>query len=147
MKNLVSFYRTPGLKKYLPGIAWLFVIVVLLLLPSRDLPQQASWMDKIHFDKMVHAGLFGSLVFLWLFPVYISVKSLKTRRWLTFLLIAGVVLFGIASEWLQYYFTADRHFDLEDWAADVGGALLGIGFTHLVATGINRRFPRQVVSP
>ena len=64
--------------KFLPGIAWFFIILVLICLPGGDIPK-AGWLDKIYFDKWVHTGLFGVLTFLFCWPLYKSDFSEQKR--------------------------------------------------------------------
>ncbi len=66
-------------KYFLPGIAWFFVVGILTLMPASDVPE-VSWMDNIpNFDKLVHAGLFGGLAFLFALPLLKSQFSQKQK--------------------------------------------------------------------
>ena len=51
-------------KRFLPGISWFFILLVLLCIPGTDLPQAEDWMQKLYLDKWVHTGLFAILSFL-----------------------------------------------------------------------------------
>src|SRR6478672_5501393 len=66
-------------KKFIPGIAWFFILLVLLCLPGDDLPDSDWWLDKIYFDKWVHTGLFGLLAALFMAPVFASRPSKKKK--------------------------------------------------------------------
>lgn len=113
-------------KKFIPGIAWFFVTLILLCLPGKDLPKTDWWLDKIYFDKWVHTGLFGLLAILFTAPVFGSLKTVK-RKWTYVLIIAfAVSAWGLMSEFIQYAFIEGRNFDLFDWAADSFGTLLGL---------------------
>jgi hypothetical protein len=59
----------PSVKKFIPGIAWFFVILVLICLPGSKIPTVETWLNDIYFDKWVHTGLFAVLVFLFIYPV------------------------------------------------------------------------------
>ena len=48
---------------FVPAIAWVIIVTVLLVLPGPDIPD-VSFLDEIYFDKWVHAGLFCGLTFL-----------------------------------------------------------------------------------
>ena len=146
IKSIVTYYQKKGLRKFWPGLTWLFFILFLLLMPSNDLPEPPNWLDLIYFDKIVHAGLFGVLVFLWLFPVFISTRTRKEKRKLTIFFITCVCIFGIATEFLQSYFSPTRHFDWLDWAADTTGAIIAIYVTRWIANWANKRFPRKQLS-
>ena len=114
-------------RRFLPGIAWFFIIIILTCMPGSDLPK-IGWLNKIQFDKLVHLGLFGILVFLFSFPFFKSNLSL-TKKLSRFLLIAIIAsILGLAIEFIQKYFVAGRSFDLLDWAADSIGALISFLF-------------------
>ena len=109
-------------KKFLPGIAWFFIILIVCCLPGRDIPQ-IGWLDTIHFDKLVHIGLFAVLVFLFGFPFFgYKVAGSKRIIYMLWIMILAS-LFGLAIEFIQKYFVIGRTFDLLDWAADSLGAL------------------------
>ncbi len=115
-------------KKFIPGIAWFFVILYLLCLPGKDVPK-INWIEKIPiFDKWVHAGLFGGLTLLFSWPFYKS-SFTKRERINYFIKIAIASSFlGLAYEFVQKFFIAGRDYDLMDWAADSFGALIAFWF-------------------
>lgn len=137
--RVMKLFQSEGIKKYLPGIAWFFIVLILLMLPSKDLPDAEDWMARIFFDKWVHAGLFGGLVFFWLFPFGLTNHTAHNKRFFAAIIFIAVVLFGLLSEYLQMRFTADRQFDLGDWAADSVGAVLGLLFTSMVIESLKRQ--------
>lgn len=112
------------LKKFLPGIAWFFIVGVLTLMPGSDIPK-VGWLDRIpNFDKVVHACLFGGLIFLFCMPYFKSSLSYsqKVNRFIGISLAA--IGWGIAIELIQKYFVPGRSFDLSDWLADSIGVLV-----------------------
>lgn len=114
------------MKKYIPGIAWFFLVLTLICLPGDDLPKAESWMNAIYFDKWVHTGLFSMLAFLFMLPTAKSVLPVKAK-WQTIIKIAVCVsLWGITTEVIQKFFIPGRSFDLTDWAADSFGAVVGV---------------------
>ena len=116
-------------KKFLPGIAWFFILLVLLCLPARDLPKSNDWLEKIFFDKWVHMGLFGVLAFLFMAPVFTTTLS-PLNKWLCIIVIATLVsAWGLTTEFIQHYLISGRSFDKFDWVADTVGALLAIFIT------------------
>ncbi|MDO9375164.1 MAG: VanZ family protein [Bacteroidota bacterium] len=123
------------IKKFIPGIAWFFVVLVLLCMPGSDVPG-ASWLDKIFFDKWVHTGIFALLAFLFMLPVGLS--SLPDREKLQYFIRIAIAtsLWGITTEFIQKYLVISRSFDLLDWAADSFGAMLAFLFSRKKYTGI-----------
>ncbi|MEO6219206.1 MAG: VanZ family protein [Ginsengibacter sp.] len=114
-------------KKFLPGIAWFLIILLLTCLPGRDLPK-IRWFDKLYLDKWVHLGMFAGLTFLFSFPFFKAHLS-STKKFTYFLWIAIAASFwGLAIEFIQKYFVTGRSFDLLDWAADSIGALIAFWF-------------------
>ena len=111
-------------KNFLPGIAWFFVVGILTLMPAKDVPQ-VGWMDNIpNFDKLVHAGLFGGLVFLFALPLLKSPFSQKQKLFYSIRISLAAIVWGITIEFLQKFYVPSRDFDLLDWAADAGGVLI-----------------------
>jgi len=111
-------------KKFLPGIAWFFIVAVLTLLPGSDIPK-VGWLDSIpNFDKVVHAGLFGGLTFLFYLPYFES--SFSHRQKINYLIriALAAIVWGITVEFIQKFFIPGRDFDLLDWAADSAGVLI-----------------------
>jgi hypothetical protein len=115
-------------KKYIPGIAWFFFVLILLCLPGRDLPKTDDFFDKIFFDKWVHAGLFSVLAYLFMKPLGASDKDDKEKLYYFVRIAIAVVVWGLATEFIQKYFAILRSFDLLDWAADSFGVLVAFLF-------------------
>ncbi|MEP7251177.1 MAG: VanZ family protein [Ginsengibacter sp.] len=110
-------------KKFLPAIAWFFIILILCCLPGSDIPE-IGWLASIHFDKLVHLGLFAILVFLFGFPFFgYKLSTSKRIRYVLWIMILAS-LFGLSIEFIQKYFVTGRTFDLLDWAADSLGAII-----------------------
>ena len=109
---------------FLPGIAWFFVVGILTLMPASDVPQ-VSWMDNIpNFDKLVHAGLFGGLAFLFALPLLKSHLSERQKINYSLKISLAAIVWGITIEFLQKFYVPSRDFDLLDWAADAVGVII-----------------------
>jgi VanZ family protein len=82
-------------------------------------------MDNIpNFDKLVHAGLFGGLTFLFALPLLKSGFSEKQKINYSIKISLAAVVWGITIEFLQKFFVPSRDFDLLDWAADTLGVII-----------------------
>ena len=115
-----------SVKKFIPGIAWFFLVLILICLPGDDLPKTDDWMSAIYFDKWVHAGLFAVLTFLFMMPVCKSNLS-KNDRWSFVIKIAlAACVWGITTEFIQKFFIVGRAFDILDWVADSAGILIAL---------------------
>lgn len=115
-----------NLKKFLPGIAWFFLVLILICLPGDDLPKVGDWMSAIYFDKWVHVGLFSILAFLFMIPFCNSDIPL-TIKWSFIIKIAiSISIWGLTTEFIQKFFIPGRSFDLLDWAADSVGVVLAV---------------------
>ena len=114
-------------KKFIPGIAWFFVVLVLICLPGKDIPK-IGWLTSINFDKAVHVGVFGLLTVLFCWPLYKS--DVKTNDRINYFIKIAIAtsLWGLATEFIQKFWIPSRSFDLFDWAADSLGALLAWWF-------------------
>ncbi|HVZ95764.1 MAG TPA: VanZ family protein [Chitinophagaceae bacterium] len=110
-------------KRFLPGIAWFIIVLVLTCLPGSDLPK-IGWMDKIYFDKWVHIGMFGGLTFLFCLPFYKSPFSDKEKLHYFAKIAIASGIWGLAIEFIQRFYVIGRSFDWMDWAADSAGSLI-----------------------
>jgi len=115
--------RYPRILIFLPGIAWFLVVLVLICLPGEDVPE-APWMPIPDFDKLVHAGLFGGIVFWFCMPFKKAGMQRRDKLHLFFKLTIATILWGITTEFIQKFFIAGRQFDMLDWAADSLGAVI-----------------------
>ena len=118
--------------KFIPGIAWFFVVSFLLCLPGNEVPE-ISWTNQIpFFDKWVHAGLFGGLTLLFCWPFYKSAFNKKERVHYFIKIALSASISGLAFEFIQKYFIPGRDYDLMDWVADTAGVLIAFWFCRSV---------------
>ena len=111
-------------KKFLPGIAWFFIVGILTLMPGSDVPK-VTWLDNIkNFDKIVHAGLFGGLTFFFFLPYFKSGISFRQKINYLIRISLAAIVWGITVEFIQRFYIPGRDFDLLDWAADSAGVLI-----------------------
>lgn len=125
----------PKFVHFLPAIIWFIIILVLLLLPGKDLPNE-DFLSVIYFDKWVHAGLFGGLVFLSSYPLR---NKFPYKSSFYLFIVVAAILYGVAMEFAQEYLTADRDYDMNDMIADGVGAVLGYVFFRFVATKLTQK--------
>ena len=129
MNELKTSTRSLGIKKFIPGIAWFFLVLVLICLPGSDIPTVNDWLGEIYFDKWVHVGLFAVLAFLFMLPFLRSSMEAK-QKWNVILKIGlATCIWGLTTEFIQKFFVTGRQFDLFDWSADTLGALLALLFS------------------
>ncbi len=115
-----------NIKKFLPGIAWFFLVLILICLPGYDLPKVGDWMSTVYFDKWVHVGMFSVLAFLFMMPFCRSGIP-RINKWSFIIKIAiSVSIWGLTTELIQKFFIPGRSFDLLDWAADSVGVVLAV---------------------
>jgi len=109
--------------KFLPGIAWFLFGLVLICLPGKDVPESAL-LEIAGFDKLVHAALFGGIVFFFCMPFRKATIDRKDKINLFIKITLATCIWGITTEFIQKYFIPGRQFDLTDWAADSVGAII-----------------------
>ncbi len=111
---------------FVPGILWFLLVLVLICLPKSDLPPLEGWgalLEKIHFDKWVHAGIFGVLALLFYIP-FARTNISKSEKNKIFAIITFLAMgWGFTTECIQIYIPG-RSFDIADWAADSFGIVL-----------------------
>ena len=111
------------IKKFIPGIAWFFVVMIIMCMPGDEIPT-VDWLTRISFDKIVHVGVFALLAILFCWPVYRSAFATMERLHYFIKVSIAVSIWGLVIEFIQKYFVPGRSFDLIDWAADSLGALI-----------------------
>ncbi len=113
----MAFRFHPNTWKLLAS-GWLALTTYLLVIPGDALPK-TKLVDIPYFDKLVHIGLFAILCALWL-------KTRKNRS-ATFdaIVVLATIAYGVAMEYVQRDFVANRSFDIVDILADTLGVLLG----------------------
>lgn len=110
------------IKKFIPGIAWFFVVLILICTPGPDLPELGDWFGELSMDKFIHCGIFGLLALLWNWPVLKSTLADKLKKQWFLKIALAVSIFGFITELLQKYYIPGRSFSLIDCLADVIGA-------------------------
>lgn len=114
--------------KFLPGIAWFFVVMVLTFMPGKDIPGN-SLLELLYFDKWVHAAIFGLMVILFIRPLVVSSLTESSKLRYFFCIAIAVALWGLATEFIQKYFIPGRSFDIWDFVADSIGCSLAYLFS------------------
>lgn len=104
----------------MPSILWAAFILVLSLMPGRDLPSVSLWQA----DKLAHFAVYAILTWLMLRGAIKQLGSpLRLRVIVLMLLLSSG--YGVLIEFIQETFTADRHLDWYDAIANATGALMG----------------------
>ena len=103
------------------SLSWALLILILCLMPGKDLPS----VDIVDFDKLVHFGIYVvlALTMFYGWKKQSSFLSLHSNTITKILIITSI--YGFAVEVMQELFTADRHFDIYDALANSTGAIAG----------------------
>jgi hypothetical protein len=128
MNNQSTPLKESPVKKFIPGIAWFFLILILICLPGSKLPTVETWLNDIYFDKWIHTGLFAVLVLLFIYPVSKLALSRDVKKNTAIKIAIAACTWGLTTELIQKFFIPDRSFDLFDLAADSLGVLLAYGW-------------------
>ena len=103
------------------SILWSMLILVLCLLPGKDLPT----VDIVNFDKLVHFSIYLLLALM----MYYGWKKQDTFLVLHHRTVIKILIitssYGFVVEIMQELLTADRHFDLFDALANSTGGVAG----------------------
>lgn len=100
---------------------WALVILILCLLPGKELPT----VDIENFDKLAHFSMYFLLALMMYYgwKKQDSFIALHHRTAIKILIITSA--YGFVVEVIQELLTADRHFDLLDAIANSTGAVVG----------------------
>ena len=119
--------RKVSLIKFIPGVIWFTVVLVIIWLPGKDIPH-SDFLFKIDFDKFIHAGIFGLLAVLFCWPFYKTNVPLQKKLLYFFIIAILTSAFGYATELIQKYWAEGRSYDLMDWLADSAGVVVAYFF-------------------
>lgn len=109
------------LKYNIAAILWTLLILVLCLMPGRDLPSVSIF----EIDKVAHFGIYLilSLLMYYGWRKQNSFLSLHKNTMVKILILTSS--YGFAVEIMQELFTTDRHFELLDALVNSIGAVAG----------------------
>lgn len=112
------------INKKLLFILYLFIVTVISLFPSNDIPEVTLFP---YFDKLVHFSMYAlfSFLMLWAWPE-------KFPGWKQIIPFLLVVSYGFLMEALQRYSNMGRSFDLSDELANALGFFPGWFFWRLI---------------
>ncbi len=125
----------PKFSLFIPAIVWVIITTVLLVMPGPDIPS-VSFLDKIYFDKWVHAGLFGGMTFLFAYPF---IKNFTATKKLLIYVAIVCALYGVIMEYVQKYIAFERDFDYFDMVADGVGCIIA----YFIAIVLKRRLDKK----
>ena len=122
-----------SLIKFLPAIIWLLVSIWLLTMPGSKIPHE-DWFETLQVDKWVHVFLFFFLCFLFMLPLKAQIIRNKIY-WFVAIVFLGI-MYGIAIEFIQRDYIANRSFDIWDIAADIVGCSTAFAVARKKLVGI-----------
>lgn len=120
MSRLKSF-----IKYNLASALWALLILVLCLMPGKDLPS----VTILEFDKLVHFVIYLLLALLMYYGWKKQDLFLSLHQHTVVKILIITFAYGFAVEVIQELFTADRHFDILDALANSTGAVAGCYLT------------------
>lgn len=115
--------KTISFKKFLPGIAWFFIVGVLTLMPGKDVPK-VTWLNIPNLDKLVHVVMFGGLTLFFCLPYLKSVYSTQKKINIFIRISLCMILWGLIIEVIQKFFIPGRGFEWLDLVADTVGVII-----------------------
>jgi VanZ family protein len=101
-----------------------------MCIPGNMIPQEQKFFVP-DFDKLVHAGLFGILVWLWCLYYHRNLLAGKKMARNFFYVFLASALYGFLTEILQKYVIPMRDYDNVDIIADLLGAAIGYGISNI----------------
>lgn len=110
-------------KKFVPGLAWFFIVAILTLMPGKEVPE-VGWLKIPQLDKLVHVAMFGGLTLFFSLPYLKSGFSAEKKRNIFIRISLCMIIWGLIIEVIQEYFVPGRGFEWLDLLADSVGVLI-----------------------
>lgn len=119
-------------------ILWALFILILSLISGDSIPDVNVW-DWISIDKLAHAFMYGTLVFL----LTTGLKRQYSNGWLRYYAKSTAfwigMFYGLLLEIMQLLMNMDRYFEIGDIIANTIGCILGIiGFVVIYGKELSR---------
>src|SRR5688572_28377036 len=135
---MFPFVRRISRHLYVP-VGWTLLTIILLCLPGSAIPSVGMGLGNV--DKLVHFFFFGFLAMSWAINFSLRLPS-QWKKWL-FLFCFFSITLGIALEFVQLYFIANRDFDFWDIIADSLGAIVFsvIFYNSQMKQDVNKKTP------
>lgn len=124
IQNIIQKRLKIRITSFWPAVVALIVATFLFCLPGQEFPH-INWLDKIHFDKIAHIGLFSVLVFLWILPPQSRINDKQKVKRMYLWIALAFVFYGICIEFIQLNFVPHRSFDVFDIVANTVGCAFG----------------------
>ena len=102
-------------------------------MPGSKIPHE-DWFETLQVDKWVHVFLFFFLCFLFMLPLKAQIIRNKIY-WFVAIVFLGI-MYGIAIEFIQRDYIANRSFDIWDIAADIVGCSTAFAVARKKLVGI-----------
>lgn len=125
------------MKAILPALIWALVILGLCSVPGRDIPH-ISFLEMLSFDKWVHAGVFFTLVILFIRGFRLQSGSSYFRSHAAFMAVGISVAYGGMLEVMQGTLFSERSADIYDFIANSFGCFVALFLYPKIA----KRFPK-----
>ena len=108
----------------------LLVTIIIIVLSTIPIPEEAPMSDFPLIDKWVHMLLYAGLAFIMWFDHVVRSDKKLSRKYVLWMFFYPVVLGGVM-ELVQAFFTTCRSGDWIDFEADAIGTAIGIGLSIL----------------
>ncbi len=118
-------------KYLLPAFLWSAIILFIIGIPGSNIPS-SSLFEIPHFDKMIHAGIFGVLSLLLCYGFFRQGKKPFSAGFSYTITIAICVIYGGLTEMYQHFYVAGRSGDFLDFVANISGSLAGMLFFYYI---------------
>lgn len=120
---------SPNIRTKIFILYWLPVIIYCLLIFIQSCyPTTQSLPSVPHMDKLVHAGGYSLLGFLF-YRAFQTTRIRKRAAMLILLSALSATLYGISDE-IHQYFVLSRTADIADVIADAAGGVMGAAGAH-----------------
>src|SRR5262245_35434935 len=91
--------KTITLLTFIPGIIWFIFVMGVIFLPGDDVPDE-DWLNIADFDKLIHACLFGGIVFFFCFPFKKAGPGQEEKKNLFIRITIATIVWGLATEFI-----------------------------------------------
>lgn len=98
------------------------MVVILSLMPNPEI-KNISWSSGLHIDKIAHIAIYA--IYSFLIGRYLALFEMSSGM-KYFLVLTLSIAIGVIMEFMQFYLSPSRFFEMLDIIANIIGSIVGL---------------------
>ncbi|MFO7998139.1 MAG: VanZ family protein [Bacteroidales bacterium] len=110
---------------FLPALGWALIVLAAISMPASRIPG-SDLLKLPHIDKLIHGLLFMVFAILLAYGFFRQNKQRIPGKYYLILTLSIGIIYGLATELMQFWMLPGRHGNLGDFIANTIGTIFGL---------------------